>query len=266
MAPVILTGGARGPHAAQPTTATTPSHPSHDHGGRRLEPRRRRWPRRRPTARPSRPAAITTGATAGTAPATQAAGSPYSITRPATGTASRLATDADERQPTEHEQARHGHAGLGAERDATGSASGPSGRSRGARRTAPTVTPAVAPTDSQKPTDHASSGSTSSRPMTARPAAAAARASRPSTNAVGAERGHRAGPQHRRLGPGEHDEPADQRQRGRPARARPGPAQQRPGRRQQERHVLTGHGRQVATGRWPGSDRSSPAARRGRRR
>ena len=92
---------------------------------------------------------------------------------------------ADQRQPAEHEQARHGDAELGAERDRQRQRQ----RTEPARAAAPgaaprTVTPAVAPTDNQNPTDQASSGSSSSRPITATASRRSGSRSRPSANAV----------------------------------------------------------------------------------
>ena len=129
---------------------------------------------------------------------------------------------------------------LGAERDAERQS--PAGRAGAAAAPAAApsaVTPAVAPTDSQNPTDQASSGSSSSRPITATASSRSALALAAEGERGRAERGHRAGPQHRRLGPGQHDEPA----RSAPASAPTGsngrrPPQQRPGGGQQERHVL----------------------------
>ena len=129
---------------------------------------------------------------------------------------------------------------------ATGVANGPSRRvavrSGGPR----IVTPAVAPTDSQKPTERTSSGSTTSRTTTAHgeqpwrlPFAADGEGER-------RQGGHRAGTQHRRLGAGEHDEPPDHRERGDQPHASGGrAASSGPGDRQGERDVLAGDGRQV---------------------
>ena len=88
-------------------------------------------------------------------------------------------------QPAEHEQAGQRDAGLGAERDRRPAwRAARAGRSRRARRGPTPVTPAVAPTDSQNPTDQASSGSTSSRPMTASASSRSGSRWRPSAKAV----------------------------------------------------------------------------------
>ncbi len=65
-----------------------------------------------------------------------------------------------------------------------GIASGPSRWNRPASRGPSTATPAVAPTDSQKPIEWTSSGSTSTRPVTARDSSRDGALSRPNTNAV----------------------------------------------------------------------------------
>ena len=70
----------------------------------------------RPAGRPPT-GSTTTGPNRRHRPHEQAAGSPYNITAPATGTATTLARDADEREPAEHEHARHHHPDLGPERD-----------------------------------------------------------------------------------------------------------------------------------------------------
>ncbi len=127
---------------------------------------------------------MTTAATGGTAPATRQAGNPYSITSPATGTATRLATvpTADNRPNTTR---------LGSATPiwaptviATGRASGPRRASRGSSNGPIAVTPNVAPTDSQKPTDQVSSGSSRTRAMTASASSRTGWRWRPSRKAV----------------------------------------------------------------------------------
>src|SRR5262249_19343660 len=140
-------GRVREERKSHPTAAITTNHPSQDHGagGSAAAPTVATASTHH-TPHPT--GAITTGAPAPAAPARRHAGSPTSITRPATGTATRLATVpiSDSRPNTSR---------LGSATPtwapivtATGSASGPSRPSRGARWVAPTVTPAVAPTDS----------------------------------------------------------------------------------------------------------------------
>ena len=101
-----------------PSRSTTTVDPVR--GGRRASP-------------PCRPTAFRRGrehhhrADSGATPTRSPAGSPYSITTPATGTARRLAGTLTQREPAEHEQARHDHTHLRAERDRrAGRASGPS--------------------------------------------------------------------------------------------------------------------------------------------
>ena len=97
MAAPILTGDRRRPHVTStPTVPSTTSHPTQlaDPPGSRRAPS---IATRSTHRTPSRHGSITTGATAGTAPASSPAGRPYSITPPATGAASRLAGHADQR-------------------------------------------------------------------------------------------------------------------------------------------------------------------------
>ena len=112
------------------------------------------------------------------------AGSPYSITSPATGTAARLASgDTNGR--------RWNTSTLGTATPtcapsviASGAASQRGPGRRCSHHGPATHTPAVAPTDSQKPTDHTSSGSSTTSNPTARVSSLTGDACRPSTNAV----------------------------------------------------------------------------------
>ena len=146
-----------------------------------------RWPRRPAATRSTHRTPTSTGSmtmprSGDTAPATSAAGSPYSITKPATGTASRLA-----RVPTSGSRPNTSRLGSATPSWApsvtpSGTASGPRACSRRASGGPRTVTPAVAPTDNQKPTERTSSGSTSSRPITATASRRGGSRSRPRAN------------------------------------------------------------------------------------
>ena len=201
---------------SSPTASTTTVHPHHDHGG-------------------SGSAAAPTVATASTHHTPQPTGAARGVDSSGTAPATQAGG-----QAVEHHQPgdRDGHAGWRATPTsgsrpnttrlgratptwapsvtATGIASGPSRREPRGQQRADPVTPAVAPTDSQKPTDQASSGSTQEQPDHGDGEQAQRLPLAAEGEGGGAEGGHRPGPQHRRLGPGQHDEPADQRQRRRP--------------------------------------------------
>ena len=108
------------------------------------------------------------------------------------------------------------------------------------------VTPPVAPTESQNPTDQASSGSTRSRATTGERQHAHRLVPPAEGERRRAERRHQPGAQHRRLGAGDHDEPGDQQHRQQPTGERRRAAQDRPGRRDHECHVLSRHRHEMA--------------------
>ena len=102
------------------------------------------------------------------------------MTSPATGTATRLAT-----VPTSESRPKTRMLGMATPAwapivTATGIASGPNRCKRPASHGPTPVTPAVAPTDNQNPTDQASSGSMRSSTTTATASERTASRSRPS--------------------------------------------------------------------------------------
>ena len=193
---------------------------------------------------PTRAGNIAGGPSDGTEPATSPAGNPYSITNPATGTASRFAT-------TLTSGSRPNTSTLGMITPTWAPRVTPSGRPAG--RT---------PQTGRQPRSHrADTGRCTHRqPEPDRPdqqrvdqhqpdhgereyadrAALTARCVRRCRQPC-----HHPGPQDRRLEPCERDEPGDHRDRQRPARKRPHPHQQRSARSQNERNVLSRHRSEV---------------------
>lgn len=116
---------------------------------------------------PNLAGAINTGAVSGNQPAIKPAGIPYSITPPATGTASKFAG-----MLTNGSRPNTNVTGITTPTCApsvipSGSANGPSAANRFANAGPTVITPVVAPTDSQNPIDHTSNGSISTNPSTA---------------------------------------------------------------------------------------------------
>ncbi len=176
---------------------------------------------------PAAHGAMSNGAMGVTNAASRPAGMPISITNPATGTASRFAgSDTSGRRwntsqlgkttptwaPSVTARGTRSHSGPG-RRSANG----------GATR----HTPAVAPVDSQNPTDQTSIGSTSTRIVTVQANSRTTDCWTAEHERRAAQHGHDPRTQDRRLEPGQGHEPADQRQRGRPPPPWPHTAQQR---------------------------------------
>ena len=195
---------------------------------------------------PSPTGSIRTPRSAGTAPATRLAGNPYEHHQPGDRHGDEVGDDADHGELPEHQHTRYERLRAGRPAViANGVASGPSPESRRRNGGPITVTPAVAPTDSQNPTERTSSGSTSSNTTTETASSRGGSRSAPSGKGERRQRRHRAGPQNRRFGTSEHHEPADQGDRAGEPQRRPGPLQQRGGERQRECDVLPRNGRQV---------------------
>ena len=220
----------------QPADRATPATARREQRGRPL------WP---PTAfRPCRApsAAVRVG---GTIADSNPAGMPNSMTNPATGTASRLAGSDTSGRRWNTSQLGSATPSLGTERDRQRHAqpqwAGQSSASAGATM----QTPAVAPVDSQNPTDHTSIGSTSTRIVTVHASSRATDCWRPRTNdeqpsmamtpARSTDGSNRVSAMNQPISP----------MRGRPPPPRPQPAEQRRCRGQDEGHVLAGHRSEV---------------------